>query len=228
MISGIGNASQLSSKLFSALDTKSQGYLEKSDFVSAFSKLASSTSSTTSDSTSVDDLFSALDSDSNGKVTESEFASTLAKLQEDLDSQYHQMRMQGGGQHGGPQGMEGRPPPPPANDAGFTKEELSSQLQEIDSSDSTRSSSISNIINNFAAADTNSDGKVSFIEAQAYDKASETSSTNTASNTATASNAAENSEAKIMMKIMQLMHAYSNNSDTQSSSATSSLLSVTA
>jgi Ca2+-binding EF-hand superfamily protein len=210
MISGIGNTSQLSSKLFSALDTKSQGFLEKSDFVSAFSKISSGT-----DSTSVDDIFSALDSDSNGQVTESEFASTLAKLQEQLDSQFNQMRMQGAG---------GPPPPPPADDAGFTKDELSSQLEEIGSSDSKRSSTISNIVNNFEAADTNSDGKVSFTEAMAYDQSTQSSSA-TDSSTTTAS-ASDNSEAKIMMKIMQLMHAYTQQD--QSGNAVSSLLSVSA
>ena len=179
MISGIGNASQLSSKLFSALDTKSQGFLEKSDFVSAFSKLSSSTSSSTSDSTSVDDIFSALDSDKDGKVTKSEFASTLAKLQEELDSQFNQMRMQGGGGHGGPQGMGGPPPPPPADDAGFTKDELSSQLEEA-GGDSKRSSLISNIVNNFEAADSDGDGKVSFTEAMAYDKSTQNSTASAA------------------------------------------------
>ena len=219
MISGIGNTSQLSSKLFSALDTKSQGFLEKSDFVSAFSKISSGT-----DSTSVDDIYSALDSDSNGQVTESEFASTLAKLQEQLDSQFNQMRMQGAGGHGGPQGAGGPPPPPPADDAGFTKDELSSQLEEIGSSDSKRSSTISNIVNNFEAADTNSDGKVSFAEAMAYDQSTQ-SGTSTDSSTTTAS-ASDNSEAKIMMKIMQLMHAYTQQD--QSGNAVSSLLSVSA
>lgn len=226
MISGISSASQFSSNLFSALDTKSQGYLEKSDLVSAFSKIASNSSSSSSDSASVDDVFSALDSDSNGKVTESEFASTLAKLQEELDSQFNQTRMQGGG---GPHGMGGPPPPPPADDAGFTKDELSNQLQEIGSSDSTRSSLISNIVNNFDAADSNSDGKVSFTEAQAYDKSSQNtqSDSSTSSSTGSASTT-DNSDAKIMMKIMQLMHAYGSSSQDQTSNTLASLLSVSA
>lgn len=61
------------------------------------------------------------------------------------------------------------PPPPPVERRervpairGFTKDELTSQLSDIGSSDSTRSSLISNIINNFDEADTDSDGKVSF------------------------------------------------------------------
>ena len=220
MISGIGSSSQLSSKLFSALDTKSQGFLEKSDFVSAFSKISSTSSSTNSSSASVDDVFSALDSNSDGKVTKDEFASTLAKLQEQLDSS----RMHGGG-HGGPQGAGGPPPPPPASDAGFTKDELSSQLEESSSSDSQRTELLSKIVSNFEAADTNSDGKVSFTEAMAYDQSSQNS---TASNATSGSSSSSNSEAGIMMKIMQLMHAYGGNSQDQSSNSIASQLSVSA
>lgn len=218
MISGIGSSAQLSSKLFSALDTKSQGFLEKSDFVSAFSKLSST--STSSSSTSVDDVFSALDSNSDGKVTKDEFATTLAKLQEQLDSS----RMHGGG-HGGPHGAGGPPPPPPADDAGFTKDELSSQLEESSSSDSKRTELLSKIVSNFEAADTNSDGKVSFTEAMAYDQSSQNSS---ASDAASGSRSSSNSEAGIMMKIMQLMQAYGGNSQEQSSSGVASQLSVSA
>ena len=220
MISGIGSSSQISSKLFSALDTKSQGFLEKSDFVSAFSKLSSSSGST-SNSASVDDVFSALDSNSDGKVTKDEFASTLAKLQEQLGSS----RMHGGG-HGGPQGAGGPPPPPPpANDAGFTKDELSSQLKETSSSsDSNRTDMLSKIVNNFEAADTDGDGKVSFTEAMAYDQSSQNS---TASDATSSTSSTSSTDAGIMMKIMQLMHAYGNGNEDKSSSM-SSVLSVSA
>lgn len=215
MISGIGSSSQLSSKLFSALDTKSQGYLEKSDFVSAFSKL----SSTSSSSTSVDDVFSALDSDSDGKVTKDEFASTLAKLQE----QFASSRMHGGG----PQGS-GAPPPPPADDAGFTKDELSSQLEEVSSSGETQRSDLLNkIVNNFEAADTNSDGKVSFSEAMAYDQSTQNSTASDASSGTSSASSANTTDAGVMMKIMQLMHAYGNGDEDKSNSL-ASLLSVSA
>ena len=221
MISGISSSSQLSSKLFSALDTKSQGYLEKSDFVSAFSKLSSTSSSTSSSSASVDDVFSALDSNSDGKVTKDEFASTLAKLQEQLDSS----RMHGGG---GPQGAGGPPPPPPANDAGFTKDELTSQLEEVSSSSESNSTDLLNkIVNNFEAADTNSDGKVSFTEAMAYDKSSQNSTASDATASSSSASNANTSDAGVMMKIMQLMHAYGSGSEDKSSTL-SSLLSVSA
>ncbi|WP_374323868.1 EF-hand domain-containing protein [Azonexus sp.] len=160
MISGIGNTTALS-QLFSRLDSKGQGYLEKSDFASAFSAIGESDEST------IADVFAVLDGDSDGKVTESEFSSTLSQLQQELDSQFTQMRMQGmAGQ--GPQGMAGGMPPPPPNDEGFTEDELTAQLEEIGDSDSARASLISDIVSNFEAADTDSDGKVSFQEAMAY------------------------------------------------------------
>ena len=89
MLSSINQASQMASQLFSRLDTKSQGFIEKGDLASAFSQISAKAEESTS---SVDDVFSALDSNSDGKVTKDEFASVLAQLQEQMDSQ----RMQGG------------------------------------------------------------------------------------------------------------------------------------
>jgi Ca2+-binding EF-hand superfamily protein len=220
MVSSISSTSI--SQLFTRLDTKSQGYLEKSDLVSAFAGFSNDSSSS-----SVDDVFQALDSDQDGKITKSEFSTTLTKLQEELDSQFNQMRMQGQG----PQGMGGMPPPPPPqNDSGFTQDELSAQLEEIGSSDSDRASFINNIVQNFSAADSNGDGKVSFQEAQAYNSQSDSTSgtsstTGTTTSTATTAN---NSEAQVMFKIMQLMHAYGGLNNDNSAAASGSLLSVSA
>lgn len=216
MLSGINQASQMASMLFSKLDTKSQGYLEKSDLAAAFSQISSNAGQSTS-SMSADDVFTALDSNSDGKVTKDEFASVLAKLQESVSSQF-------GGQMHGAGGMP--PPPPPADDAGFTKEELTSQLESADSGDTQRTELINKIVNNFEAADTDSDGKVSFQEAMAYDKSTESTSASD-TGTATATTAANNSDAQLMMKIMQLMHAYGTGQD-QENSGIASLLSVTA
>ncbi|MBU1362306.1 MAG: EF-hand domain-containing protein [Gammaproteobacteria bacterium] len=215
MLSGINQASQMASMLFSKLDTKSQGYLEKSDLAAAFSQITSNASQSAS-STSADDVFTALDSNSDGKVTKDEFATVLAKLQESVSSQF------GGPMHG-PGGM---PPPPPADDAGFTKEELTSQLESADSSDTKRTELINKIVENFEAADTDSDGKVSFKEAMAYDKSTESTSASD-TGTATATTTANNSDAELMMKIMQLMHAYGTGQD-QENSGIATLLSVTA
>ena len=219
MLSGINQASQMASRLFSKLDTKQQGYIEKSDLSSAFSQISSNTQS----SSSVDDVFSALDSNSDGKVTKDEFSSVLAQLQEQMDSQ----RMQKAGGHGGPQGAGGPPPPPPPkDDAGFTKEELTSKISSADSSDTERTALMSKIVSNFEAADTDSDGKVSFTEAMAYDQSSKTASSSSTSDSSSNSSTS-NSEAQVMMKIMQLIHAYGGNND-QDKSSFASLLSTSA
>ena len=219
MLSGINQAAQMASQLFSRIDTKNQGYIEKTDLASAFSQIASD-----SQSSNVDDVFSALDGNSDGKVTKDEFSSVLAQLQEQMDSQ----RMQKAGGHGGPQGAGGPPPPPPKDDAGFTKDELTSQLESADSSDTQRNSLISNIVSNFEAADADGDGKVSFKEAQAYDQSTQTASSSaSSSDSSSSSNTSTNSEAQVMMKIMQLIHAYGGGND-QEKSSFASLLSTSA
>jgi len=219
MLSGINQASQMASQLFSRLDTKSQGYIEKSDLASAFSQISTKAEEST---TSVDDVFSALDGNSDGKVTKDEFASVLAQLQEQMDSQ----RMQGGAQGAG--GMP--PPPPPGDDAGFTKDELTSQIESADSSDTQRTELLNKIVENFEAADSDGDGKVSFTEAMAYDESTKTATTDSSStsgSTSSTTTAARNNDDQIMFKIMQLMHAYGSGQD-QEQSGLASLLSVSA
>lgn len=208
---------QMAENLFSKLDTSSQGYIEKSDLQAAFDTISSDS---TSSATSVDELFSQLDTDSDGKVTQQEFSDTLRQVAEQFDNQFASMRMQGGG---------GMPPPPPSGegDEGFTQEELSSQLEEIGSTDTERSSLISNIVSNFDEADSDGNGKVSFQEAMAYDQAGTSTATSTdGSSTSSASSTSETSTNKLMAQIMRLMQAYSVGAD--SGSVATSSISVTA
>lgn len=164
MINSIsGNASQIANSIFSKLDTSNKGYIEQTDLQSALSKLNGS-----DDSSSVEELFSALDSDSDGKLTESELSSGISKLLGELNSQFNNMRVQGG--------MP--PPPPPQNeedDEGYTQEELTSIASTT--SDSQLSSLMSNVAANFEAADTNQDGKVSAKEAMEYQRQHESEQT---------------------------------------------------
>lgn len=200
--------------LFSQLDTTGKGYLDKSDLVSAFSKISatSSTSSSDSDSASVDDVFTKLDTNSDGKVTKDEMSTGLQALADELDSQFNQMRMSGG-----------TPPPPPSDsDSGFTQDELTSQLSEIGSTDSTRSDLLTKIVANFDAADTDSDGKVSNAEAIAYDQSSTSSTSSTSADSTTSSDLA------IMKRVVELMNAYALTSGTESSSSLLNTLSVSA
>lgn len=213
MISANGASNRITASwtntLFTRLDTKNQGYLEKSDLQSAFGKVSAANKA--SGTASVDEVFAQLDGDSDGKVTQNELASALQTLASELDSQFNSMRMQRGGK-----GHGDMPPPPPPDEAngvgsaGFTKDELSSQLSEIGAADSKRASLITNIVDNFDTADTNDDGKVSMQEAMTFDKTSRSNSAageSDAASSASASNA-RGSEASVMMKIMQLMQAY--------------------
>lgn len=219
------NPEKMAENLFSQLDVSGQGYIEKADLQSAFDNLSSSGTTSSGSTSNVDELFTALDTDSDGKVTQQEFSDTLKKIHDDLEQQFQEGRMQTAMQAGGMVGMGGMggmppPPPPEGADSGFTQDELSSQLEEIGSTDSRRSSLISSVIENFDAADTDGNGKVSFSEAMAYQQttdgsasAQETGSTATsgaASSTETAS------EAKLMMQIMKLMSAYMSNNDAAS------------
>lgn len=146
----------MADKLFSKLDTSGQGYIEKTDLQSAFASISDT-------STDVDSVFSQLDTDSDGKVTKDEFSSVVSQLSQQLDEQFHSMRMQEGMAAGGMGGM-----PPPADDTGFSKEELTSQLEEIGDSDSNRSTLIASIVENFDTADADGDGKVTGSEAMSY------------------------------------------------------------
>ena len=240
MVSSIGNSSvaspmqrpdpsQMASKLFAKLDSKNQGYIEKSDLQSAFDQISGAGNS--GNTASVDEVFKQLDGNGDGKVTKQEMSDSLTKMAEQLDSQFNSMRASG---QGGMQGMGGMPPPPPpqgADSAGFSKDELQSQLDAIGSSDAKRSSLISNIVSNFDKADTDGDGKVSMQEAMAFDQSSKSSSaasTATDSGSVAASSSGTNSEANVMMKIMQLMHAYGGLGLASSESGSTGTLSTSA
>lgn len=213
------DSTQVASKLFSKLDTKNQGYIEKSDLQTALDTLSST--SDTSASSSVDDIFSQLDGDGDGKVTEGELSDSLQKISDQLDSQFNDMRMRRGGGDMPPGDMP--PPPPPADgtDTGFTKDQLTSMVSGSGSSDDKRTALMSDIAANFSAADTDGDGKVTAKEAMAYEKSKDSSSSTSTDGTTA------QSEASVMHKIMQLVHAYGLQGDS-SEAQTSSLLSVSA
>lgn len=211
---------KMAEDLFSKLDSSGKGYIEQSDLESALSAATSGSSQTVTGSASASEIFSQLDGNGDGKVTQDELSTSIAKLAESLDSQFDQARVQGG--------MP--PPPPPTDDAGFTQDELSSQLSEIGSSDPARASLVSKIVANFAQADSNQDGKVSFQEARAYDQStsaatsSSAASDTSATSTATAS---EKTEAQIFRQIMELMRSYGGTGQ-DSQSVLSSLISTIA
>lgn len=164
------DASQMAEKLFSKLDTKNQGYIDKSDLESAFANISGATGSDSS--AGIDDVLSQFDGDGDGKITKDEMTSGFKQLADELDSQFSQMRMNGFGGHG----HGGMPPGPPPQGGG-----------------------------NSSSSSGSADGS-----------------------TAGSSSISESSEAKVMHKIMQLMHAYGRGEDDTSQSAAASLLSVAA
>lgn len=224
MVSSIGNSSvasmmqrpdpsQMASKLFSKLDSKNQGYIEKSDLQSAFDQISSSGKAPSS--ASVDEVFKKLDGDGNGKITEQEMSDSLTKMAAQLDSQFNSMRMSGkggmhgmGGMMGGTHGMGGSD--------GLTKDQLTGMANETGSG----SSALTNLISNFDAADTNGDGKVSAQEAMAYSQSTQSS--------APGAPGSSNSEERVMMNIMQLVRAYGDPSQDSSQSSSTGTLSVSA
>ncbi|GAA5167239.1 EF-hand domain-containing protein [Viridibacterium curvum] len=213
------DAAKMAEDLFSQIDTKGQGYIEKADLQSAVDG--------TGDSSSVDELFSQLDGDSDGKVTQSEMQSAFESLSQALDSQAMGMRMQQGGMP---------PPPPPGDDKGFSKDELTSMASEVSSTDSKRSEFMQKIADNFDEADADGDGKVTAKEAMAWEQSQQASSATSASTsgnansevTDTASTAASSTEsqARMFRQLMQLMQAYGQ--PESGNSSTASALSVTA
>lgn len=174
--------SQMADKLFSKLDTKGQGYIEKSDLQSAFDQIAS-----TSSYPSVDDVFSSLDGDGDGKVTQQDMSDGIQKLASQLESQFQGMRMKGMG--------------------GMSQSELGSMAESATGS---ASEILNDLVQNFDAADSNQDGKVSAQEARAYQSSSDTS--------------LSPSDASLMARIMELAASYGAFSQEDQASSTLSTL----
>lgn len=247
------DASKIAENVFSKLDTKNQGYLEVSDLESAFGNIASSSSTNTTstsgsdsstsstntggNSASINDLFKKLDSDGDGKVTKSEFSDGIKKLSDALETQFNARRTRG---------AEGsRPPPPPSSgggeggDQGLDKTQLTNLSTEVGKTNSSAGAALSQVAQNFDAADTNQDGKVSLQETLAYlEKASTvqtgntstttsaSATTSTSSSSATSSsdgtsstsdgttssvtgNSSTDTDAALFKKALQLLRAYS-------------------
>lgn len=202
-------ASEVAQQIFSKLDTDKQGYLEADDFASAISQLSRSGQS--SNTASSDEVFSSLDSDSDGKVTQDELTSGIKSLQEQLDSQFNAMRMQGG-----MQGMGGGMPPPPpggrggqGQDQGLDQSQLGDMATAAAESGNTQAASMfSQLADNFDEADADGDGKVTFSESVAYQRQQEqTGSTGSDSSTGSVSGS-QDMQGRIAQRLMEIMRAY--------------------
>jgi Ca2+-binding EF-hand superfamily protein len=200
----------MASEAFAKIDTSGRGYIEKADLQSAMDSVRSAAGSTSG--VSVDDLFAKLDGDGDGKVTKDEFSNGSKGIVDQMRQQYGDMR-----RLSGMGGMSGMPPAPlpGGGGAGFTKDELTSQLDSIGSSDDPRSALLSSIVDSFDAADTDGDGKVSFSEARTFAASSESddavsASSPSASSTSSTSTSSASSDltASLTQQISRLLHAY--------------------
>ena len=168
--------SKMVDNLFSKLDTKGQGYIEKSDLQGAFDQASSKTPS-------VDDIFKALDGDGDGKVTKQEMSDSVQKFADQLVGQLQNMRM--GDKGGGMGGMDG-----------MSKSDVSGMAESATGSAAQK---LTDLVENFDAADTDQDGNVSVQELMAYRVSNETNSS---------SIEVQSSEARVMARIMDLMATY--------------------
>lgn len=178
-------SSQISSNIFSKLDTSNQGYIDATTLSSALSGSSDS---------EVSDLVSSMDSDGDSKITQSE----LSKGVENLFNQLQSASNQAGGAQGMPPpppgGQGGMPPPPPpggeGEDQGLTKDQMDEMASSTD--DSKLKELLNTVSSNFDEADTDGDGKVTRDEAMAYQQSQNgDSSSSTSASSSTSSNALE-------------------------------------
>lgn len=194
--------SQLIDGLFAKIDTKKQGYIDQSELQSAFASLSTGTTGSDSDAAA---LFGKLDGDGDGKVTKTELSDGLQALASQLLSQLHQSGH--------------RPPPPPGDDQGLTKEQLSA-IAGNSNTDSRRASLMNDLVANFDAADADGDGKVTRKEAMSFERsqATQSSATTTAdATTAVASNgetpaAQQQLDSQTLVQWLKLLQVYASNS----------------
>ena len=150
--SNSNSVSNWADSIFSKLDTKNQGYIDKTDLQDALSKIGGK-GKDGAQSVNVDDTFSALDGDNDGKITKSELTDAMTKLSDQLNAQFDASRVGRGAGTGQP------PASPPPGDQG------GGGTSGTSSTDSSSSSS-----DYIAAADTDGNGTVSEAEKAAYEK----------------------------------------------------------
>lgn len=157
--------SDFAEALLTSMDSDSSGSVDSAEFSSAALALS------ISDESAISSAFSSLDSDGDGTISQEELSASLSQSSSTMAA-----------------GGMPPPPPPPSNseeDTGYTQEELTAMAEEVGSSDGNLASLLASVIENFDAADSDGDGKVTSAEAMAYKEASnESTDTTEASNVA--------------------------------------------
>ena len=189
------NLASRTDALFARLDTGNKGYLEKADLQATLPGNSAKRSTVPADK-----LFARLDSDQDGKVTKSELSDAIGKVGDQLNSQLNQSRVGKGGQPAAPPSpppagttvdpadanadgtvseeeatayaAQNPAATPPANPGpGLSKALLVEQRDAVPATDVRRQAALTKLADNFDAADTNGDGKLSRSEGRAYLKA---------------------------------------------------------
>jgi len=197
-------SSQISSNIFSKLDTSNQGSIDATTLSKALSGSADDQSSD-----QVSDLVSSMDTDGDSKITKSELSQGIENLFNQLQSASQQA--------GGAQGMPPPPPggaggpPPPRNgkdeeDTGLTQDQMQEMVSSTD--DSKLSELLNSVASNFEAADTNGDGKVTQQEAMEYQQSQSSDSSN---------QAGSSQQKNALEQVAKLIKTYGLDQDTSSS-----------
>lgn len=197
----------LATAMFSAIDTKGQGFIDQADLGTALASVSNKASN--GQALSADDAFKQLDTNGDGKITQQEFA-------DDLKAMF--ANMQAGGM---------RPPhndKPNANSAtGLSKDDLTGISST--ETNAARKSQLDELIGNFSAIDSNGDQQISAKEVMSY-KQAQLAAQNTDSATSTKPSASQEAEAKLLRMIMQISRSYGVEANTGATQNTASSVSV--
>jgi Ca2+-binding EF-hand superfamily protein len=199
--------------IYAKLDTKNQGYIEKTDLQDALSKAGATSNGNGSggQSVNVDDTFSALDGDSDGKVTKSELTEAMSKLSDHLNAQFDASRVGRGGGDGDGDG------------GGGSSTDATSGTSGASGTDSTSADYI-------AAADTDGDGTVSDAEQAAYEKkvaSGQADSGNSSSSGAAQQATHQKDPMRELAHALHLLKAYAENSGSDASTGDAGTSSTT-
>lgn len=205
----------MSQDLFSSLDSDKSSGVDATEFSDAAKALASKLGTTNSDDKTTK-AFGSLDSNQDGTITQDELTSGVSAM--------FQAAMQ--------QATGSMPPPPPEGgkghhgkhkeDKGLTQEELTSISSDMATKDPQRASFMAKIAENFDAADSDKNGRVTRDEAMAYGEENNLlGGSSSQQQSSTTSNSADTKTSFEQLMLSKLIASYTQNS----SSGTSSLLS---
>lgn len=167
-----GDPSDSIAQVISNLDADGKGYLDVSDFQAAFESLGLGSADTADGSLTragAQEVVSILDVDGDGRVTSDDMTQGLQSLTDSLGV------LRGRESQAGTEALGAMLPPPPTSGQGlgFTKDELTAQLESLTATDGADTQDegtqlLANILDQFDAVDTDGDGRISGEEALSF------------------------------------------------------------